>query len=153
MYSFSFSISVASLFFMQIYIFTSKNVFPPKMTSFPVTPSWLPLDTAGFGKQCYLECSMWFCKACCMYLEKGFKAKTLILNNFCTTPVGFICWKKPNFKHLFDKGHTDMENIVSGDGVVPNTTSIWYMLPVHPPHYSKVAPRTMFNIIYHGKQD
>ncbi len=63
------------------------------MTSFPVTPSWLLLDTTGFGKQCYLECSMWFCKACRMYLERGFKANLSIINNFYTTPVGFICWK------------------------------------------------------------
>ncbi len=47
----------------------------------------------SFGKQYYLEYSMWFCKACHMYLEKGFKAETSISNNFCTTPVGFICWK------------------------------------------------------------
>ncbi len=58
LYSFSFSIRVASLFFMQIYIFPSKNVFLSKRTSFPVMPSWLPLDTTSFGKQCYLECSM-----------------------------------------------------------------------------------------------
>ncbi len=51
--------------------------------------AWLGL----VGKQCYLECSIWFCKACHMYLEKGFKAETSIINNFCTTPVGFISWK------------------------------------------------------------
>ncbi len=93
LYSFSFSIRVVSLFCLQIYIFPPKNVFLPKMTYFAVTPSWLPLDTTGFGKQCYLECSMWFCKACRMYLEKSFKAETSILNNFCTIPVRFICWK------------------------------------------------------------
>ncbi len=39
-----------------------------------------------------------------------------------------------------DQEHTDMDCIVSGDGIIPNTTSVRYTLPVHTPHYSKVVP-------------
>ncbi len=51
----------------------------------PVTPSWLLLDTMGFGKQCDSVRNR-------MYLKKGFKAEMLIINNFYKTPVGFICF-------------------------------------------------------------